>query len=457
LKLPVLDIRVKGLAMIPKLRHIVFTLGFTASLCSTIVIAQSSTANSEDSETPSSQPASVVTKPEATSSESTGQVSETQYVPALDGTGLIAMNAPKALQLLIGGTVSGGWDSNPEDLTGGKSTSVYALSPYVGIQANGSRTQFLFQYQPTITRYSSYSAETMQTVSAKLLGNLSPRVNWTLGLHGSHGEDSVRLLAPADSTTVGDQAGITPTSAAYLQNAGTVTDLQGEVSLHFNRTQRDSFDFHLSNSFDRVAGLNQSDAVATMNLAYSRNLSPALALLGYQQTSYYYYGPLKCTTFGIGAGFSWQPRQDTFLSIKGGPQLDTPSCGTRQGLSYTVKLATKLTGKSQIYFLAERQPVTAYLGPGLWQDGVSGGYQRQLSSRDTVTLDAGFVTSTTLTNLSSYTGGYFDSSYVHSFRRGLSTACTFRSFLGSTDGANFNRNVALVSVTWTPNGHPIAQ
>jgi len=443
--------------MMKVLQRIGLGLVFTASLCSIHIIAQSPTGNDQDAGTPSSQSTGAAAKKDNPPPESTSQTPEPQYVPALDGTGLIALDTPKPFQLLVGGTVSGGWDSNPEDLTGGESTGVYAVSPYVGVQASGSRTQFLFQYQPTITRYTSYSAETMQTMSAKLLGNLSPRVNWSLGFHGSHGEDSVRLLAPADSTAVGDQAGITPTSAAYLENAGTVTDLQGEASLHFNRSQRDAFDVHLTNSFDRVEGLNQSDAVATMNLAYSRNLSPALAILGYQQTSYYYYGPLKCTTFGVGAGFNWQPRQSTFLSVKAGPQLDTPSCGTRQGLSYSVKLATKLTGSSQIYFLAERQPVTAYLGPGLWQDGVSGGYQRQLTTTNTITIDAGFVTSTTLTNLSSYTGGYFDSSYVHSFRRGLSTACTFRSFVGSSNGANFNRNVALVSLTWTPNAHPISQ
>ena len=102
--------------------------------------------------------------------------------------------------------------------------------------------------------------------------------------------------------------------------------------------------------------------------------------MAYQQTSQY-YGQLSCTTFGGGVGLRWQPREETILSVRGGPQLDAPSCHNQQGFAYSASFSMKAGGRAQLYFISDRQPVTGYLGPGLWQNDVSGGNQRQFIQR----------------------------------------------------------------------------
>src|ERR1700738_3890172 len=62
-----------------------------------------------------------------------GKEQQMQYAPALDGTGLISLNSRSPSHLLLGATVAGGWDSNPNNLGNGAASGVYTLSPYLGI------------------------------------------------------------------------------------------------------------------------------------------------------------------------------------------------------------------------------------------------------------------------------------------------------------------------------------
>jgi hypothetical protein len=383
-----------------------------------------------------------------TEPETTG--TQPEYVPALDGSGLIALDSVRHFHLLAGGTFSGGWDSNPSNAAGGASSAVYSISPYLGVQASSSRMQYIVQYQPTITHYSSFAGETMQVASGRVLGSISPRWSWTAGVKGSHGEDSVRLLSPVESVAVGSVPASGPNSASYLPNAGTVTTLDGGGSLHYDRSPRDSVDLYTGNSYNSIASLKETSGVATENFSYTHAVSQELNVIGYAQSSQYYLG-LRCNTFGGGVGIRWQPRQNTQVAVKGGPQIDTPDCKAQQGFSYSASFSTRVTGRAQLYLLSERQPVTGYLGPGLWQDSVSGGYSRLVGVQDTLGFDLGYVTSSTLKNISSYHGTYFESSYSHFLRRGLAAVFSYRGYTGSSSGANFSRNVLLVSLSWTPN------
>jgi hypothetical protein len=378
-----------------------------------------------------------------------------QYAPALDGTGLISMDSAMTKRLLIGAAVSGGWDSNPDNLGNGASSGVYTLSPYFGIQANTTRTQILLQYQPTMTGYSSsaYSNQTMHAASAAILGNVNERWKWDLKAAGSYGQDSTRFLAPQQSVAVGGVPGTGPNSASYIPNAGTVTYVAGSAGAHYRKSERDSIEFGFANTFSHYTGFSDNSSIATTSLGYDRDLSSTVGMRTYGQT-YYYYGSINCASFGGGVGIKWRARDRAFLSLRGGPQLNTSACGKQQGFSYNAAFSARLSGKSQIYVLAAREPTISYLGPGLWQMSASGGYQRQIVIKDTVSVDLGYVSSGTLTTTSSYRGTYFDCAYNHHLGHGLSASYSYRGYVGDTGGTNFSRNVALFSVAWTPRaGH----
>jgi hypothetical protein len=380
---------------------------------------------------------------------------QTQFAPALDGSGLISMDNAISKRLLVGATTSGGWDSNPNNLANGASSGIYILSPYFGIRSNTVSTQFLLQYQPTITGYSSaaYTNQTMHAAAIAILGNINERWKWNLNAFGNHGTDATRFLAPQQSVAVGEVPGTGPNSASYLANAGTVTYATGSAGVQYKISERDSLEVGIANTFSRYSGLKQNNSIATTSLGYGRALSPSVEMRAYGQT-YYYYGAINCASFGGGVGIRWHVLDGAFLTLSGGPQLNTTACGKQQGFSYSAAFSTRLTGKSQIYMLAARQPAISYQGPGLWQTSASAGYQRQVSTVSTLKFDVGYVRSDTLTAVNSYHGTYFDCVYGVQLGHGFGASYSYRGFVGDTGGTGFSRNVALFSLAWTPSaGH----
>jgi hypothetical protein len=381
-----------------------------------------------------------------------------QFIPALDGTGLIAIGGTLPKRLVIGASVSGGWDTNPDNLTTGASSAFYTLSPYVGFQASTAKVQFLLQYQPTLTGYgaAAYSKQTMHAASATVLGTVNERWTWDLNASASYGQDSTRLLAPPQNVAVGEVPGVGPNSSSYLLGAGTVTFVTGGADVHYRKSERDSVEFGVANTLSRYSGLSDNNNIATAKVGYERSLSPSLDIRAYGQ-SYSYYGATDCTSLGGGAGLKWHVVDGTLLSLSGGPQLNTSACGKQQILSYSAAFSTRLTGQSQIYLLAAREPTISYLGPGLWQTSASGGYQRKITASSTLRVDAGYASSSSVATVNSFHGTFVSCIYSVQLGHGIGTTYSYRTYIGDTNGASFSRNVGLFSLTWTPGAGHIFQ
>ena len=406
------------------------------------VVAQ---AQADDAAAPAAESAAVTAEDTTTNSEQ----QPVQYAASLDGTGLISLNNGAPSRLLWGVTAGGGWDSNPDNLGKGVSSGLYTVSPYIGVQISTPKTQYLMQYQSTNTGFTAHYAEqSMHTASASVLGNISDRWSWSLKAMGSYGQDSIRFLGAQQTVPVGGVAGTGPGSASYLPNAGTVTYADASLGTQYRKSQRDTLQLSVSNAFSRYSTLSGSNSIATVNLGYARDLSPRLAALAYAQSSSY-YGALNCESYGGGIGLRWHPSERTSVSLSGGPQLDQ-SCGSQQGFAYSASFSTDLSGKAQFYLLADRQPTASYLGPGLWQQSASAGYQRQVTSIGAVSVDVGYVASNTLTTVSSYHGTYFDFIYGYRLHHGIRCSYSYRGYIGDSGGVRFTRNVAMFSLVWAP-------
>lgn len=419
------------------------------------VLAQAQTDDSESANIRSSSDLPAADVGDATSTAREEQ--PTQYAAALDGSGLISLSNQIPSHFLWGATVAGGWDSNPQNVDKGMASGIYTLNPYVGVQISTPKTQYLFQYQSTNTGFtSSFARQSMNVASARVLGNLNERWSLDLKAMGSYGQDSVRFLGSQQTVAVGGIAGTGPGSASYLPNAGIVTYANESIGAAYRKSERDTIEISASNSFNHYSGLRESNSVAALNLAYARDLSPTLAALAYGQSSSY-YGSLRCESFGSGAGLRWQAGEKTTISLSGGPQFNTSKCGTQQGFAYSASFSTQLTGKSQLYLLSARQPTASYLGPGLWQESASGGYQRQVTAIGTISFDIGYVSSKTLTTVNSYHGTYVDFIYGYHLGRGLRASYSYRGYVGNAGGTRFSRNAAMFSIVWTSEANHVVQ
>lgn len=383
---------------------------------------------------------------------------EPRLVAALNSSGLIRMENAMKRHVTLGAAVTGGWDSNPSDTATSVSSGVYSLSPYLGIQAATPKTQYILQYQPTITGYSAgvYGRQTIHTASAFMAGDLSERWKWDLTAFGSYGQNAARFLAPQQSVAVGVVPGTGSNAASFLPNAGTVTNIIGTVGFQYRKSERDTLGVSASNSFNRYTGFNENSSIATIELGYKRSLSATLGLITYIQ-GLHYYGAFSCDSFGGGVGIQWQIRDRTFFSLNGGPQLNTPACGNQQGLAYNAAFSTRISTKSQLYVLSNSQPANSNLGPGLWERSASGGYQWQVASTGTLNCNAAYVSSDTLTVVSAYRGTYVGCAYQVKLRHGLTLSYEYRGYLTVSGETRTTRQTALFSLAWTNNGAQIFQ
>jgi hypothetical protein len=414
------------------------------------LLAQAAAEPQIDGNAPSTQTQS---GPNATVEPTAPSSSEGEKVPevaALDGSGTIPMSLIRRPHLLIGGTAAGGYDSDPLNLGTGPSTATYSFSPYIGVQTGNLRTQMIIQYHPTFSQFTSYAGQGMHLASLKVASNFSPRLAGTFGITGYHGDDSLRLLQSVGSGTGVGASASGVGAASYLPNAGTVTDLEGGLDLHYALSERNSLGLHLSDSYNSTPDLHHKGSVATADLNYTRSVGPTLNLLVYGQNAYY-YGDLDCTAVGGGVGVRWQPYESTKIELRGGPQIDSPGCKSQQGFAYNASVTRRLPWKSQVYLTADRQPVISYLGSGLWQDDISAGYERIFQNANSLSFDAGFIHSSTLADSSSYRGTFFDASYSRGIRKGLSLRCSYRTFKGRSGETDINRNMVQFAVTFSPN------
>jgi hypothetical protein len=422
-----------------------------AVACAGDLLAQSPTDPQTDGNAISTTQTQSVTDATADSTApASSQGGRVPEVAALDGSGSISMSLIRRPHLLIGGTVAGGYDSDPLNLGTGPSTATYSLSPYVGVQGGNLRTQMIVQYHPTISRFTSYSGQSMHLASLKVASSFTPRFDWTFGIIGYHGDDSLRLLESPRSSPGDGVPGSGVGAASFLPNAGTVTDVEGGLDLHYALSERNSLGLRLSDSYNSSPDLHQKGSVATADVNYTRSVSPTLSWLIYGQNAYY-YGDLNCTALGSGVGIRWQALENTKIELRGGPQIDSPGCKSQQGFAYNASVTRKLPWRSTVYLTADRQPVISFLGSGLWQDDVTAGYERLFQNTNSFSLNAGYINSTTLVNVSSYRGTYFDASYMRGIHRGLSLRCGYRIFAGRSEDTDINRNTLQFAITFTPN------
>jgi hypothetical protein len=410
--------------------------------------AQTTSDNSWDSTAPSS-PGSSAAPAEDTSSSAVEE-QQTRFAAALDGTGLISLGSNAPGHLLVGATLSGGWDSNPDILRNGVASRFYTISPYFAIRANKPKSQYLLQYQLTATGYnSSYAGQNLNIASASIIENPTERWKFDFEAMGSYGQDAIRFMGAQQTVAVGQVPGTGPNSASYLTNAGNVTYVSASLDSTYRMSARNSLQLQVANAMSRYTGYTGSNNIATANISFARDLSPTLGASVYEQNSYY-YGSLHCESYGGGVGFRWKPGENTLIALSGGPQFDTRKCGIQQGFAYSLSMSTSLSGKSQMYLLSGRQPATSYLGPGLWQESVSGGYQRQVTRAGAVSFDVGYLRSDAVTALDSYKATYFDCVYTYALNHGLRGTYTYRGYIGGSGGSHIDRNLAMFSLDWTP-------
>lgn len=375
-----------------------------------------------------------------------------EYVPALNGRGLIALDATNKPLLSYGYQLGAGWDSSNLD----GSSALITASPYVTVQSVLGANQFIVQYSPTFTKYSAanYVGGNLQRGSATVLGTISPRWRWNAGTTLAYGQESLQTVAPTQTVAVGDIAAVSPDAAIYLANAGVGTYINFGTGFTYLSSERDAIDLQLGEGYSRFAGINGDTNVASAQVNYIHSVSPTLSVRPYVQilesTGY-----ISCTSVGGGAGLNWQVGERTGIALSAGPQISTKGCGTLVSYIFSAALNTQVSNVSQLYLMAGRQFSSPYLGPGVWENTAGVGYQRMLGSATAATLDLSYAGSTGAGSAYNYSGVYLGATVARTIGRSFSPSISYQRVMGNTGPTPFNLNTVLFSINWTSNTTPL--
>jgi len=377
-----------------------------------------------------------------------------QYAPALDGSGLISLNQQPRFQVFYGGSLASGWDSNLTGEPDGPSGGIFTLSPYVGIRGTTSKTNYLIQYQPTIARNTSnaISNDTFQRATVLLSGFINPRWHWNFNAEAAHGQDSLRLITPTATVAIGETLGIAPSASQYSARADTSTLIAGTLGFTYLKSEIESVNIMVNNSYSRVTSVGGNTAVTQASIGYNHGLSPKISLTATGQYSIS-FGSIECSSFDGAFGAVWQVSKSTRFEVNGGPAFSSKGCNTGENFIVHGAFDTRLSAQSRLYLVASRQFGVSYLGQGVWQENASAGYQRSLSRSSSIDLNLGYSNSANISS-GSYHGIFAEGSYSWMIERNVSTMLSYRYYRGNTGPGAFDGHAIIFSLVWTPNlGH----
>ncbi len=371
----------------------------------------------------------------------------TTTASSLNGAGAITLDQSSGLQFNYGYSFSGGWDSDPAEVSGRPSSGLFFATTYVAAAGSVGQAQYVLQYAPTFTKYTSdaYTGGVYHVASAKMLGAFNERWLWDTEVGGTYGKDALRLLGPSDTALVGNVDAAPPTSSSFLPSAGTALLLNLSGSLNYRRSERDTIALQLGDMHSHLSGLRDDD-FASARLTYSRRMSQRFRVSSYGQTLIDSATP-SCPSIGAGVGGDVKLTENTGMEFSVGPQFQAGGC-PGNGASFNAAFNSRLTDVSQVYAIGGRQFTSGYLGAATWQTNLGGGYQRRILDLGMLSGDVNYTKSDVNAQVADYHGLFATATFGRKGLHGLSPFVSYRHLLSSTSGITLSRDVAMFSLTW---------
>jgi len=370
--------------------------------------------------------------------------------PSLNGNGIISLEGAGQSKVTLGYTLNGGWDSRPEETKGAPSSALFFANFYLAANGRVGATQYLLQYAPTFTKYTSgrYPGGVFHVASVKLFGALSERWFWSSEAGLTYGKDALRLLTPSNTSAVGDVTAVNPNASTFRLQAGSGLFIALTAHLTYRTSETGTVQFQASDLHSHLSGLNDDD-FGTVRFSYTRRLSPGLGLGSYAQVLIDSASP-DCVNSGAGISVDIKTSEFTEFSVSGGPQLQSGGCSGR-GAFGNVFFSSKVSASTQIYGVLSRQFTSSYLGPASWQDKFGAGLERNIADFGFVGTDVTYTHNEKTSLLPDYHGMFLSATYGRRAAHGLSPSFSYRHLLNSVAGVGWNRDVALFSLTWQSN------
>jgi len=378
-----------------------------------------------------------------------------QYVPALNGGAPIIAPQPFGFRYLYGGSTTQGYDTTPgaADNTGGTWASVF--DGYAAASAQLPGGYLLIQQASTFSHYgaTAIQGQSFHRTAVLASGSFTHSLIWSFEANNAVGEDQLQLINPITEKTVGQFATQEPGAAIAGLNNGLIWGADAAGMLTWNLDPTRSVIVRVRDAYHRVFGDDTHDNISDARVEYQKAFSERTTFGVYGQTIRQ-TGDSACNSNGAGIKGSTKPTRDALVQFEVGPEFDSAGCMKRQGLNFRLAAVDVLNSTTRAYVTASREFSSGYVTRGTWEDNVVIGFGKTLGPRLTWSANGGYVRGDLSTGtIPSYHGYFADTELRHKLSKSLTAVATYRRFDHTVAQAALHRNVAFVSLIWTPAGH----
>jgi hypothetical protein len=376
------------------------------------------------------------------------------YVPALNGGDPIVVPQPFHMQYFYGGATTQGFDSAVAGPFRNLPTFESVYDGYAATSMQWRKAYLLLQHDSTFTHYSASEirGNLFHRTSLLASGDFNRSLSWDFEARNTLGNDALQLISPLPSRTVGRFAIAEPVSADLGINQGTIWGADAVAALTWHPDAERTFKIFTHDAYTRLFTDNTHNDIKTFRLEYEKSVSERTSYGFYAQTARQ-IGQILCNTNGAGVDFRTEPNATTILEVAAGPEFGSKGCGRQQAFNFHFAAAKALNATTRAYATANREFSSGYVSHGTWEDNVVVGVGKQLGRQIEVGCDAGYVKGQVVLQLTPY-HGFFASCEA---RKRLSSSFTlvgsYRRFDHTVSNSAVRRNIAIVTLVWTPLGH----
>jgi hypothetical protein len=374
----------------------------------------------------------------------------------------ISVNPMLKYQWLYGMDLTEGYDDGLILFPQQKGVYYTLVTPRVGILGHTAKSQYIFQYTPTLSYFNNggpTGIQAYQQGSAELHTEVNRTWGWDLILTAEYGTYPLSLLSDFSFQSLDGVTAVDPNSILLLTSQDYL-NADATLGMHWHVSPRDTFtiastynyaNFEPNSVPSSVAGhIHRDEITATYTRAVTRRFN-FLANANAQHV----FGPLACTTYGVQVGASYEFLRGTTISGTVGPQFGSGTCSESVLMDYSAHLTSHLSRNWDGYLSAERSTtgeVHSALGGGLTET-FGAGISRQLNQKINARVDAGYIHVASLPGLPSSfnANGIFVSPQVGwEFSRSVEVNFRYSRIYQTVSGLNLDRNQGMVTLQWRP-------
>ncbi len=383
-----------------------------------------------------------------------------RYVPSLNGDHLYTLGTVPRRFLLYGTNISEAYDDRINNTNPAVHGNLTLWNPFIGIMGSTERTQYIFQYSPTLSHFYglSFGTQVFHDASVFVTSEFNRAWGWDFQMNSQYGVDALRLLSLGSFQAVGGVSVINPNSFILSPDLQDIMRNSAVVDLRWHPNERRQLKFSFAHQYMDSLATHFHSNWGDFRVDYEQAITQRFRFLSYGQVGRLYnqsQSPNQhlppCTSYGGGLGLGVDVTRRVAFQVSAGPQMGSQSCLTGQGVAANGNLIVRTSQTTTMYVAYERFFNTPVVSTQtLSRDSLVGGFQKNSGRSLVYRLDGGYYRVGVCCGLSPFHGYFISPQVGYVITRSTQVLLNYRGYYLDQIPQNVGRNQVLFTLAWRP-------